>query len=264
MSWQSRVNIFDEANRERRELRATVATLSTTIEKLTLNLATSREEVATTKSALNEANTKKDVLHNALLHDARPDVQQAEIARRRLEELEVIDATKTKKLANTESDLAFTRKVYQEASTAASSAASELISLHPRLKDAETKLASAQQVQRQAREQERLSLQPLLKEKAALRETLKQRDKELHAIKLELDSLKRGRQGVQTRGSSMQPVGARSPRGSRGVSPAVAGLAPGPHGQGHQGGVTMARGPSGLGYNSRLGGGGASEGGKTR
>ena len=254
MSWQSRVNLFDEANRERRELRATVAALSTTIEKLTLNLATSREDIATNKTALANASAEKEALRNTLVHDAGPDVQQAEVARRRIEELEAIDAAKTKRLANTEGDLAFTRKVYQEASTAASTAATELVSLRPRLEDAEAKLASAHQVQKKGREQERLALQPHLKEKAALKETLRQRDKELQALKLELDGLKRGRQGVQTRGSSIQPVGARSPRGSRGVSPAVAGLAPGGQGLGHQGGAAMTRGPSGLGYSSRLGG----------
>lgn len=262
MSWQSRVNVFEEANRERRELRATVAVLNTTIEKLTLNLATSREEVTTAKAALAEANAKRDTANDILFNNAKPDVQQAELTRRRLEELEAIDAAKTKKLANTENDLDFTRKVYQEASTAASTASSELAALRPRLEAAEAMLASAHQGHKNARAQERLSLQPYLKEKAALKETLKQRDKELQAIKLELDGLKRGRQGVQTRGSSMQPVGARSPRGSRGVSPAVGGLAPGGHGPGHQGGVAMARGPSGLGYSSRLSG--AFENGKTR
>ena len=67
---------------------------------------------------------------------------------------------------------------------------------------------------------------PLLKENSALKATLKQRQKEGELVRIELDGLKRGRQGVQTRGSSMQPsaaaaVGGRSPRGSRGGSPAV-------------------------------------------
>ena len=197
-----------------------------------------------------------------LLNKISPDVQQAELTRRRLQELEAIDAAKSKKLANTENDLAFTRKVYQEASTAASTASSELASLRPHLKATEALLAGAQRERKNARAEQRNSLQPHLKEKAALKETLKQRDKELQAIKLELDGLKRGRQGVQTRGSSMQPVGARSPRGSRGVSPAVGGLVPGGHGPGHQGGVAMGRGPSGLGISSRFGG--SFEGGKMR
>ena len=92
---------------------------------------------------------------------------------------------------------------------------------------------------------------PLLKENSALKATLKQRQKEGELVRIELDGLKRGRQGVQTRGSSMQPsaaaaVGGRSPRGSRGGSPAVGvGSAVG------IGGVGMVRGASGLG--GRLG-----------
>lgn len=255
MSWESRVNVFEKANRERRELKATAASLQTTIQKLTLNLTTSKEETATAKAALADAKARLDAMHDMLLNNASPDVQQAELTRRRLQELEAIDTAKSKKLTNTENDLAFTRKVYQDASTAASSASTELADLRPRFEAVEARLASAQRERKHARTQERLTLQPHLKEKTALKETLRQRDKELQAMKLELDGLKRGRQGVQTRGSSLQPVGGRSPRGSRGVSPAVVGgLVPGGHGPSgiHQGGMTMARGPSGLGYSSRL------------
>ena len=112
----------------------------------------------------------------------------------------------------------------------------------------------------------------LRKEVAWLKDTLRNREKEIRDKDGEIASLKRGRQGVVTRGSSVQPgaagtiagglAGTRSPRGgSRGVSPALAGGTTGRRGRDSgggtggncgqlgdaaAGGVAMQRGLSGL------------------
>ena len=249
MAWQSRVKIFDEANRERRELRASVADLTTKVEKTNLVLDSTKKENDTLRATISELQARLDAYHNSLLNSPEPHIRESELLRRQIADLQASDAAKTKKITSAESDLAFTRKVYQEASTAASSAHSELSDLRSRLEDTEALLTTAHLQRKDNRAAERKTVQPLLKENNALKATLKQRERELQGAKLELDGFKRGRQGVQTRGSSMQPVGARSPRGSRGASPAVSGLVPGHH----HGGVPMARGPSGLGGSSRLG-----------
>ena len=249
MAWQSRVKVLDEANRERRELSATVTDLTSKFEKSNINHNKLRKENDGLKAIINELQAKVDGYHNNLLTSPELQIRESELLRRQVVDLQISDAAKTKKLASAESDLTFTRQAYQEASTAFSAANSELSDLRSHLQVIESQLAAAQLERRTARSTEREKLLPKLREIDALKTTLKQREKEIQNLKAEFDGFKRGRQGVQTRGSSIQPVGARSPRGSRGASPAVSGLVPGHH----QGGVPMARGPSGLSGTARLG-----------
>ena len=134
----------------------------------------------------------------------------------------------------------FTRQEYQNASTRAAELSREVEILKAEItelrRQADSNVVAVQKMQ-----QEDMNT-ILVKEVEGLKEAIKQRDLMLWRVEADNLELKRGRAGVQTRGSSQQP---RSPRAvaagreSRGVSPAP-GLLGG-------GGSAMVRGGSGLG-----------------
>lgn len=127
--------------------------------------------------------------------------------------LEKENVAQKKKIASLITDFEFTRQEYQRASNAAADANAEIEQISEELPalraQKEVNLAKWHQVRA-------IDInESLRKEKENLKLTLKMRDDRLQKVEGELVELKRGRGGVQTRGSSVQP---RSPRGgSRGA-----------------------------------------------
>ena len=152
-------------------------------------------------------------------------------------ELEMVNLKKT--YSNLGTTFEFTRQQYQDASTRAAELSREVETLTGEMAELR-RLADGNAVAIQRMQQEDTS-KLLGEEVDALKAALKQRDAMIFRLEGDNLELKRGRAGVQTRGSSQQP---RSPRGggSRGVSPAPGFLG--------GGGNAMVRGGSGLG--SRL------------
>ena len=147
--------------------------------------------------------------------------------------LEAEHAVLKKSHTSLSNDFNFTRDQYQKASAVAAEAATENQSL--REENAGLRRKDEANLVENRRMRDAAITKDILREKERLKNTLKQRDAFIAKLEGDMADLKRGRAGVQTRGSSVQP---RSPRGaSRNASPAPAFL----------GGHGMARGGSGLG-----------------
>lgn len=252
-------------------LKSSNETLQTQLHRKTTELEYSNAALVTAKEARSILESDLDRLRQEIRTNpsyklTHMPMVHAEDMRHRLAEAKSEIALKDRKIQGLETDFNFTRNQYQNASSAFAEAQStiaaqesELIILRRR----------ADEVRVQLREiRDRDVNASLRKEVSRLRETVKMREKEVRERETEVRDLRRGRAGVVTRGSSVQPgiggSGVRSPRGgSRGVSPAVvgghgaAGLVGGNGGSGGPGmpggagGVPMARAPSGL--SSRFG-----------
>ena len=201
------------------------------------NLDVKHATLLQTNSDLESRN--KDLQSQLITH---PDAAIAASARlsARVEHLNSENSALAKRNAQLSADFNFTREQYQTASTAAFESAQEFEDLRNHTKVLQRKVDNNIAEYRRIGEED---INRALREDVEdLRRQVKQRD--TYAIKLESEvaELRRGRAGMQTRGSSQQP---RSPRGggSRGVSPAP----------GFLGGQGMVRGGSGLGREGRLG-----------
>ena len=147
--------------------------------------------------------------------------------------LEAEKALLKKNHASLSTDFNFTRDQYQKASAAAAEAAAENKSL--REENADLRRKHEANLIENRRMRDAAIIKDALKENQRLKNTVKQRDTFIAKLEGDMTDLKRGRAGVQTRGSSVQP---KSPRGaSRNASPAPVFF----------GGHGMARGGSGLG-----------------
>ncbi|KAL9103844.1 MAG: hypothetical protein Q9163_001164 [Psora crenata] len=156
----------------------------------------------------------------------------------RLRTLEEENAGLHKRMASLSKDFEFTRQQYQQASTAAAEASTQLQSVQPELESLRRKCAVQMTEFRRIRDED--VNREIRKEVQRLKETVKQRDAFIFKLEGEKNAeLKRERGGMQTRGSSVQP---KSPHGgSRGVSPAAGLLGP----EGQMMGHAMVRGGSG-------------------
>lgn len=182
---------------------------------------------------------------SASLADMTSNHAHAEIAA-----LEAAIIARDKSLENLQADFQFTRQQYQAASTATSVLHTELQEIQAMLPTLHRRAAGRERFTstRQARE-ERLATM-LRHELLRLKEQLRAAERKGRDLEEKIEKLERGRGiGVQTRGSSQQPAGGKSPRGSRGVSPALAGglKFEGAIGINAAGGLPMGRIPSGLG-----------------
>lgn len=174
--------------------------------------------------------------------DGNPNTQNAIAARNFINQDVLLgENNKLKKDINMVNEqLGYTRSVYQEANAAVMDLTSQMQPLEREVQDLRRRQADNVAEYRRRRDED--STQELSKEVRSLKAQLVQRENTLRKFEGEITELKRGRAGVQTRGSSVQP---KSPArgGSRGVSPA-AGLL------NAQGGHAMAR--TGSGRNNRF------------
>ena len=223
---------YEKLRKEHGDLRITYAQTSTELARNTQALHDSKvknENLISARSAL-EKQVKE--LQESLLNHPNPAIAAAARHDAQQRALEAENAALRKSNASIKTDFSFTREQYQHASTRATEMAAEIEPLREENADLRRKLEADLALYRKLRDDD--VTKNLRKEVQGLKITVKQRD--AHTAKLESDllELKRGRAGVQTRGSSVQP---KSPRGaSRGASPAP----------GFLGGHGMVRGGSGL------------------
>ena len=174
--------------------------------------------------------------------DGNPNTQNAIAARNFINQDVLLgENNKLKKDINSVNEqLGYTRSVYQEANAMVMELTSQMQPLEREVQDLRRRQEDNVAEYRRRRDED--ATQELSKEVRLLKTQLAQRDNTIRKFEADITELKRGRAGVQTRGSSVQP---RSPArgGSRGVSPA-AGLL------NAQGGHPMAR--TGSGRNNRF------------
>ena len=203
-------------------------------------------EIQDLKTKIATLNTTHAALKRELLSfqaqlesHANPAIAATALIAKQTRILESENASLKKRIASLTTDFEFTREQYQQASTAAADSSAEIQILKPELEGLRRKNeANIADYRRMRDEDENKAMR---KEVQRLKATVKQRDAFIHKLEGENMEIKRGRAGVQTRGSSVQP---KSPRASsRGVSPAAGMLGP----QGQALGHAMARGGSGLG-----------------
>ena len=247
-------------------LKSDVANLQSLLLKRTADFDAALAEVANLKAERSNIQTELRSLRTEITtspHYAAmvPDLVTREQSHATSAALETENAAKTKKIKSLENDADFIRQQYQSISSTAAEQQSVM-----EAQDAEIKQLSrrADEVRIRLRElRDRDVNGALRKENARLKEMVRVRDRDNRELQAELKEARRGRQGVMTRGSSVQPgtSGMRSPRGgSRGVSPAVGFGGPGGvsgargevRGDGI-GGVTMSRALSGLSQSQRFG-----------
>ena len=135
----------------------------------------------------------------------------------RIRELEADVHAKAKKIDNLTRDWELTKRLWTDASTAAGTATRDLAALQAKQPALERKAADNELKRRELANN--ATIKGLRADVAVLEATVKTRDNLIRRKEEQIAELKRGRGGVQTRGSSVQP---RSPRGgSRGASPAA-------------------------------------------
>lgn len=134
-----------------------------------------------------------------------------------IRELEAELLAKNKKIDNLTKDWDLTKRLWTDASTAAANATQELAALEAKQPELLRKAAD-NEIKRKEMMKD-ATIKALQKEVVIQKATVKSRDNLIRRKEEQIAELKRGRGGVQTRGSSVQP---RSPRGgSRGASPAA-------------------------------------------
>ena len=231
-SWaERRQHDFEELREQHSSLHHDKLDLIENIAKLQKEIEKGRSERLALQA---ERGSLKGELETARLQLlAHPNSAVAEMSHMeaRVRELEADNASQKKKLESANGQLDYTREMYQDASRRAGELAEEMEELQKESEPLKRKLEH--EYARRKHEREHDPAKELRKEKDAMKEALKLKDRVLIKKEEEIKELLLLRQGVQTRGNSIQP---RSPKGgSRGVSPAPGTL-----------GTAMSRGPSGL------------------
>ncbi|KAK4695154.1 hypothetical protein P7C71_g2547, partial [Lecanoromycetidae sp. Uapishka_2] len=213
--------------------------LTADLEQKTKEWEGCRTEILSLKGERGALNKEIEALRLANLNHANPAIANAERDAARFRTLEAEKASLQKKNESMTKESSYIRDAYQQASSSAADLTNELEQLKPEiesLRRSKEEFKAWRKAQRNDAEKEELR-----QEVESYKNQLASSHKMLARKEKQIETLERGRAGVQTRGSSAQP---RSPRGgSRGVSPAP----------GQLGGVAMAKGPSGLGARFNLG-----------
>lgn len=186
--------------------------MRSTLEAANAEIAGLKNKMIAAKNDQTEKNGEINRLRLARLEHSDPAITAAEHQDSELRELKNESAGLKKRVTNLTNEGEYIRQLYQQASEAAVTASAE----GDKVPGLEKRLIQQTKERRELINKDENA--GLRKEVNNLRETLKQRDSDNRRLHADLEALKRGRAGVQTRGSSVQP---RSPRGgSRGVSPA--------------------------------------------
>ena len=181
------------------------------------------ERMRTERSRLKTESAQEiNSLRQQLLNHQNPDVVTVALKDQKIRQLENESAALKKKAETFASETSYIRSSYQQASSANSDLTNQLDSLKAELEPLRQRAAEFIAWRQEIRtDAEKLALR---KEVENLKVTVKSRGRLVMRKEEEIKDLKRGRGGVQTRGSSVQP---RSPKpGSRGASPAPGTLGP--------------------------------------
>ena len=223
--WQERRQLDYEELREKAGDRyATIQEQAAELEKAKRENGKARIEILALKGERGTLQKELAAVRLELVNHPDPRIREPAIKDARIRELEAELLAKSKKIDNLTSDWEFTKNLYTEAAAVATTTKQDLEALQAKQPELLRKAAENETKRRELAND--ATIKALRKEVLIQEATVKSRDNLIRRKEEQIAELKRGRGGVQTRGSSVQP---RSPRGgSRGVSPAAGMLGGGP------------------------------------
>ena len=216
--WQERrQSDFEELRQKAGDRYATIQEQAAELEKTKKDLGKARTEILGLKGERGTLQKELAAVRLELINHPDPVIRAAAIKDARIRELEAEVLAKGKKIDNLTNDWELTKRLWSDASTAASTATQELAALEAKQPELQRKVAENEMKRRALKNDG--TIKALLKEVSNQKAAVKSRDNLIRRKEEQIADLKRGRGGVQTRGSSVQP---RSPRGgSRCASPAA-------------------------------------------
>ena len=216
--WHERRQYDYEELREKAGDRwATIKEQAAELEKARKDNGKARTEILALKGERGTLQKELAAVRLELVNHPDPRIREPAIKDARIRELESEVLAKSKKIDHLTKDWEFTKGLWNDASTAAATANQELAALEAKQPDLLRKAAENEVKRRELANDATIKA---LRDEVYIQEvTVKSRENLIRRKEEQIAELKRGRGGVQTRGSSVQP---RSPRGagSRGVSPA--------------------------------------------
>ena len=215
---ERRQDDYEELREKAGDRWATIQEQAAELEKARKDNGKARTEILALKCERGTLQKELAAVRLELVNHPDPRIREPAIKDARIRELESEVLAKSKKIDNLTKDWEFTKGLWNEASTSAATAQQELAALEAKQPDLLRKAAENEVKRRELANDATIKA---LREEVYIQEaTVKSRENLIRRKEEQIAELKRGRGGVQTRGSSVQP---RSPRGagSRGVSPAT-------------------------------------------
>lgn len=216
--WQERrQHDYEELRQKAGDRWATIQDQTAELEKAKKDNGKARTEILALKGERGTLQKELIAVRLELLNHPDPTVREAAIKDTRIRELEAEVFAKNKKIDNLTNDWELTKRLWTDATTAATAATQELAALEAKQPELLRKAAENEIKRRELMND--ATIKALQQEVFIQTATVKSRDNLIRRKEEQIAELKRGRGGVQTRGSSVQP---RSPHGgSRGASPAA-------------------------------------------
>lgn len=214
---ERRQNDYEELREKAGDRWATIQEQAAELEQAKKSIGKARTDIAGLKGERAALQKELTAVRLELVNHPDPATRDAAAKDARIRDLEAEVRAKDKKVDNLTKDWELTKRLWTDASAAAGTAARDLAALETQQPDLRRRAA-----ENKARRRELINdptIGALRKEVCALKATVRAREDLVRRKEEQIADLKRGRGGVQTRGSSAQP---RSPRGgSRGASPAA-------------------------------------------
>lgn len=216
--WQERRQYDYEELREKAGDRyATIQEQTAELDKAKKDIGKARTEILALKGERGTLQKEVTAARLELINHPDPTIREKAIKDARIRELEAELLAKNKKIDNLTKDWDLTKRLWTDATAAATTATQDLAALEAKQPDLQRRAAENEIKRRELVHD--ATIKALQKEVFIQKATVKSRDNLIRRKEEQIAELKRGRGGVQTRGSSVQP---RSPRGgSRGASPAA-------------------------------------------
>ena len=216
--WQERRQYDYEELREKAGDRyATIQEQTAELDKAKKDIGKARTEILALKGERGTLQKELTAARLELINHPDPTIREKAIKDARIRELEAELLAKNKKIDNLTKDWDLTKRLWTDATAAATTATQDLAALEAKQPDLQRRAAENEIKRRELVHD--ATIKALQKEVFIQKATVKSRDNLIRRKEEQIAELKRGRGGVQTRGSSVQP---RSPRGgSRGASPAA-------------------------------------------
>ena len=208
--WHERRQYDYEELREKAGNRwATIQEQAAELEKARKDNGKARTEILALKGERGTLQKELAAVRLELVNHPDPRIREPAIKDARIRELESEVLAKSKKIDNLTEDWEFTKRLWNEASTTAATTKQELDALEAKQLELLRK-AAENEVKRRSLAND-ATIKALREEVYIQEATVKSRDNLIRRKEEQIAELKRGRGGVQTRGSSVQP---RSPRGA--------------------------------------------------
>lgn len=208
---------YEELREKAGDRSATIQEQAAELEKAKKDNGKARTEILALKGERGALQKELAAVRLELAHHPDPRIREPAVKDARIRELEAELQAKAKKIDHLTTDWELTKRLWTDASGAAAAATQELDALRAQQPELQRKAAGNEVKRRQLAHD--ATVQALRDEVHVQEATVRSRENLIRRKEEQIAELKRGRGGVQTRASSVQP---RSPRGgSRGASPAA-------------------------------------------